>query len=362
MKKVGVDLFVEKANKIHNNKYNYENVIYINNYTPVEIICPIHSKFLQTPKNHYKSGCALCSYASMSKKDFITEANTIHNNEFDYSKSIYVNQNTKLIIICQKHGDFLQTPKIHLNGSGCPQCYYEKPKTNQLSLEEFIAQANKIHDNKYGYEKIIALNNTREKIIIKCYEHGDFFQQAKSHLAGHGCPKCFGNSKLSLEEFINRSNEIHDYKYDYSLTNYKNCTSKVLIICLVHGEFWQVAQDHLNGHGCAKCYKNISKAETEWLDWLKIPNDQEHRNVYIINDDKKYKVDGLLDNTVYEFYGDFWHGNPKYFKQDDINSVNNQTFGFLYSQTLERENEIKSLGYSIISIWENEWNTMKGKI
>ena len=104
-----------------------------------------------------------------------------------------------------------------------------------------------------------------------------------------------------------------------------------------------------------KCYKNISKMENEWLNSLFIPDNQDFRNVYIKGNNKKYKVDGLFNQTVYEFYGDFWHGNPKRFYSKDINMANKISFGELYNKTIRREKEIQNLGYKVISIWELDW-------
>jgi hypothetical protein len=59
--------------------------------------------------------------------------------------------------------------------------------------------------------------------------------------------------KLTQEEFIKRSKAVHGNKYDYSKVNYINKTSKVTIICPIHGEFEQKAEDHYSGHGCKKC-------------------------------------------------------------------------------------------------------------
>ena len=74
-----------------------------------------------------------------------------------------------------------------------------------------------------------------------------------------GCNKCYKNKFITLDEFINKSNIIHNYKYDYSKSNFKTSEDKVCIICPKHGEFWQVAHVHMNGRGCFECYKESLK-------------------------------------------------------------------------------------------------------
>jgi Zn finger protein HypA/HybF involved in hydrogenase expression len=127
----------------------------------------------------------------------------------------------------------------------------------KLTKEQFIEKSNIIHGNKYCYSKVnYTLSN--KKVLIMCDEHGDFHQEANSHLRGSGCPSCSGKSKLSNDIFIERSNLIHNNKYDYSLVEYKNAFSKVIIICRYHGEFKQTPNNHLNNHGCPLCGINES--------------------------------------------------------------------------------------------------------
>ncbi len=72
----------------------------------------------------------------------------------------------------------------------------------------------------------------------------------------------------------------------------------------------------------------------------------------------QYSVDGycLETNTVYEFHGDFFHGNPNKYAQDFLNTKLNKTMGNLYHDTIERENKIKSLGYNLAVMWESDFN------
>ena len=87
----------------------------------------------------------------------------------------------------------------------------------------------------------------------------------------------------------------------------------------------------------------------------------ENGGEYII---EGYKMDGYCKetNTIYEFHGDFWHGNPKIYKHDEINKKNGKTFGELYQNTIKREEMIKKLGYNLIVMWEYDWNKINKSI
>lgn len=184
----------------------------------------------------------------LTKEEFINRSNDIHDFKYKYDKVEYYNNKKKVIITCKDHGDFLQIPKSHLKSSGCPMCY-----GRQLSnTGEFIGKSNIIHNNKYTYDKSEYIN-IDTGIIITCREHGDFTQIPKSHLNGFGCKKCSGLERLSTNDFIERSNIIHDSAYNYEKSNYINIYTKVIIICKNHGEFSQVPYNHLRGMGCRKC-------------------------------------------------------------------------------------------------------------
>ena len=244
--------FIEKANEVHGGKYDYSKVVYRNSYTKVIIICPIHGEFEQLPSSHLSSrGCPKCAGITKSNtEEFIKKANEVHGGKYGYSKVNYVNNRTKVTIICPIHGEFEQVPSSHLNGHGCPKCGETKSNT-----EEFIEKANEVHGGKYGYSKVNYVN-VKTKVTIICQKHGEFEQLPNNHLRGAGCPKCAGTAKSNTEEFIEKANEIHGLKYDYSKINYVNSRTKVTIICQKHGEFEQLPSNHLSGRGCPKCGKN----------------------------------------------------------------------------------------------------------
>ena len=158
------DNFVKKANKVHNSKYSY--VEYKNSRTDIKILCPIHGEFIQNPSSHLSGcGCPKCDPrgTKCTTSWFIEKARKIHGNKYDYSKVNYVNNRTKICIICPKHGEFWQTPLNHLKGYGCQKCWEDK---QYLTEQGFIEKARKIHGNKYDYSKVNYVNNHTKVCII----------------------------------------------------------------------------------------------------------------------------------------------------------------------------------------------------
>ena len=245
--------FVEEAKKIHNNKYDYSLTNYVNTKTKVIIICPIHGKFSQTPETHLSgSGCPICGREKASNKNkktfeqFTKEANKIHNNFYTYTN--YINNSKPISIICPIHGEFFQRPKDHLKGQGCPICN-GTPKKN---IEQFIEEANKIHNFKFDYSKSVYINNHTKLLIICKNCKTEFLQTPNSHLQGNGCPNCRPNKKLTFEDFKQKAKLIHGENYTY--TDYVNCRTKIKILCNNCGNyFYQTPAKHLCGRGCPAC-------------------------------------------------------------------------------------------------------------
>lgn len=262
--------FIENSILLHQDKYDYSKVNYENNLKEVIIICKIHGEFLQLPKTHKRgNGCIKCGLErtknakTSNSNDFIQKAKLVHgDHKYDYSKVVYKKAIDKVIIICNNHGDFLQTPNSHLDGSGCKKCSDKNTHDSQRSnTTEFISNAIEIHEDKYDYSKVYYENN-HTNIIIICKIHGDFEQLPINHLKGRGCKECGkleGGIKRrnTTEDFIKNAIEIHGNKFNYSKVEYINCDKNIIIICKEHGEFKQTPSTHLNGSICCqKCVLN----------------------------------------------------------------------------------------------------------
>ena len=127
----------------------------------------------------------------------------------------------------------------------------------KVTLLDFVERSRLIHGDKYDYSMAEYVNN-RTKICIICPIHGEFWQKPYNHLQGKGCPECsreniINKKRMSYSDFINRSNFVHNNKYNYNKVDYINCFTKVRITCPIHGDFLQSPAAHLRGQGCYKC-------------------------------------------------------------------------------------------------------------
>lgn len=132
----------------------------------------------------------------------------IHNFKYDYSKVIYKGNKKKVIIICPIHGEFLQKPNEHLY-YGCRKCADDYTRIIRTkSIENFIKEANQIHNNKYDYSKV-EYKTALKKVIIICTLHGEFMQTPANHLNNVGCPVCkFSKGELTIGNWL-KNNHIN---------------------------------------------------------------------------------------------------------------------------------------------------------
>jgi hypothetical protein len=265
-------------------------------------------------------------------------------------------------VICKTHDiEYLAKPDNLYHGvKGCLSCKKDAIRKAQVfTQEEFISRAKKVHGDYYDYSKVVYLNST-SKVIIVCPKHGEFKQSPQGHyLAGRCCPKCgYKSLKTSQTEWINKASQVHYNKYSYNNVDYINNYTPVSVTCPMHGDFSVMPKTHtIEQRGCPECYRgNASYKEIAWLDYLGIPFSQ--RQVKFKVDNKLYLADAKVDNIVYEFWGDFWHGNPKLYAADQINGVCSKTFGELYQATQQKRLNIINAGYTLIEIWESDWSDL----
>ena len=140
-------------------------------------------------------------------------------------------------------------------------------KKNQNRTTVFIEKSIEIHGDKFDYSKV-EYNGSHTKVSIICIEHGEFYQSPTNHLSGNGCPKCAfkykrGKYRLTtFETFLKQAQEIHFGKYDYSKVEWKNTSTRITIICSIHGEFTQIPQNHIRLKcGCRKCGWETTKSK-----------------------------------------------------------------------------------------------------
>ena len=317
--------FIEKANKIYNNKYDYSKFIYKGCSEKGIIICPIHGEFLQSSNAHLDHSCNKCAIKFRAKEisytfdEFIDKANKVHKNKYDYSKFIYINSGVKGIIICKKHGDFLKTPGTHINSKqGCPMCGKERCDLSAIkrrkTQEQFIKEASLFHNNKYDYSRVVYIGNF-QKIEIGCSIHGWFLQMPHYHLKS-GCFNCgqeISRQKRlgTKEEFVEKANMLYHNKYDYSQSNYINLQTKTEIICPIHGLFIKRPDAHLNGQGCQRCAKGkegVCEKTTRYFFEQFFGQKFEKIRPYWLMGNKKFplELDGYCENLniAFEYQGE----------------------------------------------------------
>lgn len=356
--------FIKRAKEIHGNKYDYSKANYIDSNTKVCIICHEkdhngieHGEFWQTPNAHLqKRGCPKCKQDKISHigernaEAFFKKCKEIHGNKYDYSKSVYINNITKMLISCPIHGEFWQMPKMHINGVGCPKCAnIKRGEVMKSTTETFISKAKEIHGDKYDYSNTKYINS-EIKVSIICHkldpyghEHGLFTQLPSGHLYGYGCPKCAKDIlRLDTETFIEKARAIHGDKYDYSKVKYTHSTDEITIICPEHGEFQTTPNRHLMGSGCPKCSYSISKAEDEISQFIiKLVGKEnvllKDRNIL---SPKELDIYIPSKKIAIEYNGLYWHSEE--YKTDK-------------NYHLQKTEECRSKGLKLIQIFEDEY-------
>lgn len=286
--------------------------------------------------------------AKLTTEEFIQRAQTVHGDKYDYSKVECVNALSKVCIICKKHGEFWQRASHHIEGRGCQKCAAEingakmrvwteekcfkeasrytemksfrtmskeaynsalkhhwlknytwlaykidmsktKKKRQTYTQEEIIEKIRAIYGERYSYEKV-EYRAMKVPIALICHEkdvngieHGKFMMRPDNIFSGkQGCPKCYDDRRSRLqrkprETFIEEAKILHGNLYEYHKVEYVNTNTKVCIVCKIHGDFWQTPSNHLKGKGCPYCSGNAKK-------WNKETCEQEARKYEYVFD------------------------------------------------------------------------------
>lgn len=306
MKKLSQQDFIESCKKIHNDKYDYSLVKYVNTRTKIIIICKEHGTFDQLSKAHLTGqGCPKCVGRLQTKEEFIEICNIKHNNKYDYSLS-HTNINKRLNIRIREKSTGLIFNQIYTHHeNGIRPTKIEKDSLidkfkiihnnkysyiidtnlvggtskiklidnitgdislyrvdrhllgmspNKVTLNSFKSKSSILHNNKYDYSLINGIKGNKDIVSIICPDHGIFKQSINNHMnSGDKCPECAGFRRWTTDKLISKFNKVHFSKYDYSQTEYKGSSEKVKINCRDHGMFKQSIYHHLSGQGCKSC-------------------------------------------------------------------------------------------------------------
>ena len=156
--------FIKEVKLVHSDKYDYSLVNYEGCFNKVKIICPVHGVFEQTPHAHLNGqGCPRCGDEKKGRiykkttEQFVKEAKNIHGDKYDYSLTKYINNKTKVKVICPIHGVFEQIPSNHLNFNGCPHC---KESHGEKEIRNFLIK------NNISFESQKKFNDLKDKLQL----------------------------------------------------------------------------------------------------------------------------------------------------------------------------------------------------
>lgn len=277
-RKLTTEIFIKKANDIHGIKYIYLKSIFINFTEKMIIICPVlgHGEFYRNFNDHIynKRGCKKClndDYIKKCTEEFIFNAKIIHGDKYLYNKTICKNKGYgDVIITCpiEWHGDFNQSYELHIKRKyGCPKC-----SGQNRTEEDFLREANRIHGNKYIYNREIlnfSLWTQHVNIICPIDGHGVFQQTPQKHInLERGCSKCGWSQHDNnyIDNFIENYNlkikRIGDYKQAHIQIDWR---------CLICDNIWPAMPSSiLQGSGCPECA--TGKNESIVREFLKTNN------------------------------------------------------------------------------------------
>jgi hypothetical protein len=301
--------FLSKAKSVHGTRYDYSKVLYIKYKEPITIGCKIHGDFPMLHSNHLISntrGCPLCT----RQETFIRDAIKVHGNLYDYKKVVYIDTLSNVTIICRTHGAFEQSPNVHRNQkSGCQKCAVETTRKKPMSTEKYIERVEREHGKEYTYENT-KYTHHEDSIKVTCRTHGEFSIKAKHHLyLKRGCPKCYPMS--------------------------------------IKGGVSAIAIRWIEEEAKRRRLKDVQHAGNGVE--FRVPN-------------TRLRVDGYhhRTKTIFEFYGDDFHGNPRKWKPLACpHPYIDKTARELYKATMKREARLIKLGYKIVSIWESDYKSSK---
>lgn len=294
----------------------------------------------------------------------------------------YVNIDTKMMFTCMNgHPDFLTSPRhILVKKSGCPVCgSIRTGNKNTKTTDQFLEKLTIRNTQFSPVHTTDTYKGTHKQMTFVCTNQHTWLSTPISILQGHGCPTC---SKGTIQ-----STHLHSHEQFLVLLNHHNTNYPHKQVSLVDGEKYIKQNNELqfvcnighqwttkpgyitNSHcGCPFCAssKTFSIMAIDWLTSI-----ERQENIHIIHKGNslkeynipgtKYMVDGYCGdtNTVYEFHGNYWHGNPRLFDKNNMNERVHRTYGELYQDTLRKEAIIKELGYNLVVMWEDEYDKIK---
>ena len=274
--------FIFESKKIHGDEYDYSKTVFKNMNTKV-ILLKNGIEYLQNPSKNLMGRKPERVRILRSNTDFIDDARSIWGYKYDYSLVDYKGSHIEVLI---KYDDVIyrQKPVLHLLGYNCERDIIK----NQ---EDFLRKCYDKHGDKYDYS-LVEYTGSQNKVKI-IFEGKIYEQKASAHIHSSGLIEKV-ILKKTTKQFIKESNEIHNFRYDYSKVDYVNNQTKVIVICPIHGDFEQVSSSHLSGAGCPHCME--SKGERKISKFL------DQKNIEYVRQKKFDDCIGLRYKLPFDFY------------------------------------------------------------
>ena len=274
--------FIFESKKMHGDEYDYSKTVFKNMNTKV-ILLKNGIEYLQNPSKHLMGRKPERVRILRSNTDFIDDARSIWGYKYDYSLVDYKGSHIEVLI---KYDDVIyrQKPVLHLLGYNCERDIIK----NQ---EDFLRKCYDKHGDKYDYS-LVEYTGSQNKVKI-IFEGKIYEQKAGAHIHSSGLVEKV-ILKKTTKQFIKESNEIHNFRYDYSKVDYVNNQTKVIIICPIHGDFEQVSSSHLSGAGCPHCME--SKGERKISKFL------DQKNIEYVRQKKFDDCIGFRYKLPFDFY------------------------------------------------------------
>lgn len=288
---------------------------------------------------------------------FAEKAQEVHGNKYDYSLVNYKMRGDKISIVCPEHGEFKQSPADHLRGYGCPQCGVDMAAMKMMKpFDKLLSELNEVWggDFPYVFMDISEYCDDRSKMTMYCPLHEEFISTPRLLLQKQGCHRCANTkgaqkSRLSQAIFLRKVQRIYrEEPYDFSELNYVDSTTIVKVYCEKHGYFEKMPSSLLAGEGCAKCYREKyggSKGETEVFSYLKdiLPD------VEITRHDWSLLSDDELDIVI-----------PSLKLAIEYNELYEHSTAWLHRHYhVDKTNACNKVGYRLIHVWEDDWRYKK---
>lgn len=388
--KWSTDKFIERSKELYPGKFGYEKTIFNGIEEPSIFEClEHHREFVQVPHSHLRNhlACPDCQreigILEWTTEELIKASINKFGDRFAYEDTVCKGICSLTIFRCVEHNEkFSQRANGHLDGHiGCIACKKAIHNKTIWTTETFIAASRAQFGDQFGYGKFIYTSFGVDSIFT-CNQHSlDFLQTPKGHLLGQAaCSKCHkeqnGRTHWTTESFIEASKDAFgSNKFGYAKFEFNGVLTESQFECLEHNKsFRQIPRNHLQGSlGCQDCkdlmfaHRNrmnagsvgaggTSKVEGEWLDYLGV--DKQYRGLSITIGEKRFIVDALdeTNKVAYEFFGTYWHSDPRKYDPSDMHTVIGTTHGENYAKSMERIELLKSAGYTVVVMWEMDWD------